>query len=89
MRGNHMDAADVLGLLRRRVAAAGSQAAFCREVRERHGIPISTTYLSQVMSGDRALGPRVWRALNLRSIQLFEQLSDELPRRAPKQQEAA
>ena len=54
-----MTKADVLGLLHRRVAEAGSQADVARAFR------VSTAYLGQVLNGERTPGPAILRGLGL------------------------
>lgn len=58
---------DVLDRLRAAVMAAGSQKAYAEQ------IGVSQTYLSDVLTGNRAPGEKILMALNLEAIIMYQE----------------
>ena len=61
-----MTKAEVIELLQKQIARAGSQNAYARE------IGVSQPYLNDVMNGRREPGPAILRALGLEGVLMFE-----------------
>ena len=73
MQGNYLDHADLYALLCRRVREAGSQQRFCEIALEKHGVKLSQTHLSEVISNAKGKnpGPKIIQALGLKAITRF------------------
>lgn len=63
---DYLDENDVRSILADRVATAGSQAAYARQ------IGVSDEYVRRMLNGTRAPGPKVLGALGLREVVRYE-----------------
>ena len=60
--------ADLYGLLRTAIASAGSQEAWARSV------PVSASFVSEVMGGRKSFSPRMLAALGVEEVKTFRRL---------------